>query len=183
MVLKSVKKTTVPIQQPTSEVISFADVVHGGAQAATVARKGAEYTGATATATDIEKLERYIVLVDKGISLLGRAEAIISPILARMNQQQAATAVVHQPAPHQPLPGPPVVYGQDTGARINKEEQQETGKENESGEPMKKEINPLDIAKALRMLDAQAPGITAVQIAELIEKNPDTVAKMITAFL
>jgi hypothetical protein len=154
-----------------TEVISFNDVVHAGAQAVPVARQGMQMAGQPGAA-DLERLEKYIVLADKGISLLGRAEAIIGPIIAK------------RAAPAEPAP---VRYGADDGSRVNKEAPQERAQEPHN-EPVAASqpaagINPLDIAGALRMIDGQAPGITAVQIADLIEKNPDAVGRLMSAAL
>lgn len=153
-----------------TEIISLNDVVHAGAQAVPVARQGMAMAGQPGAA-DLERLEKYIVLADKGISLLGRAEAIIGPILAKRS-------MTIDPGAGQP----PVRYGPDDGSRVNKDPPQERPSE-PHGEPVAASepaagINPLDIAGALRMIDNQAPGITAVQIADLIEKNPDAVGRL-----
>lgn len=158
-----------------TEIISLNDVVHAGAQAAPIARQGMAMAGQPGAA-DLERLEKYIVLADKGISLLGRAEAIIGPIMAKR-------AMVPDTGAGQP----PVRYGPDDGSRVNKDPPQERPPEahNEpvaASEPAAG-INPLDIAGALRMIDNQAPGITAVQIADLIEKNPDAVGRLMKTAL
>jgi len=158
-----------------TEIISLNDVVHAGAQAAPVARQGMAMAGQPGAA-DLERLEKYIVLADKGISLLGRAEAIIGPIMAKRS-------MTNDPSAGQT----PVRYGPDDGSRVNKDPPQERQPE-PHGEPVAASepaagINPLDIAGALRMIDNQAPGITAVQIADLIEKNPDAVGRLMKTAL
>ena len=158
-----------------TEIISLNDVVHAGAQAVPVARQGMAMAGQPGAA-DLERLEKYIVLADKGISLLGRAEAIIGPILAKRS-------MTIDPGAGQP----PVRYGPDDGSRVNKdppqERQPEPHSEPEAASEPAAGINPLDIAGALRMIDNQAPGITAVQIADLIEKNPDAVGRLMKTAL
>lgn len=153
-----------------TEIISLTDVVHAGAQAAPVVRQGMTMAGQPGNA-DLERLEKYIVLADKGISLLGRAEAIIGPIMAKRS-------MTSDPGAGQA----PVRYGPDDGSRVNKDPPQERSPESRDEPVAAPEpaagINPLDIAGALRMIDNQAPGITAVQIADLIEKNPDAVGRL-----
>lgn len=158
-----------------TEIISLGDVVHAGAQVAPVARQGMAMAGQPGAA-DLERLEKYIVLADKGISLLGRAEAIIGPILAKRS-------MTIDPGAGQT----PIRYGSDDGSRVNKDPTQERTPEPDC-EPVAATdstagINPLDIAGALRMIDSQAPGITAVQIADLIEKNPDAVGRLLKTAL
>lgn len=158
-----------------TEIISLNDVVHAGAQAVPVARQGMAMAGQPGAA-DLERLEKYIVLADKGISLLGRAEAIIGPIMAKRSMTNDTGAGQT-----------PVRYGPDDGSRVNKDPPQERPPE-PHGEPVAASepaagINPLDIAGALRMIDNQAPGITAVQIADLIEKNPDAVGRLMKTAL
>jgi len=153
-----------------TEIISLNDVVHAGAQAVPVARQGMAMAGQPGAA-DLERLEKYIVLADKGISLLGRAEAIIGPILAKRSMT------------NDPVAGQtPIRYGPDDGSRVNKDPPQERPPDHHDEPEAASEpaagINPLDIAGALRMIDNQAPGITAVQIADLIEKNPDAVGRL-----
>ena len=171
-----------------TEIISLNDVVHAGAQAVPVARQGMAMAGQPGAA-DLERLEKYIVLADKGISLLGRAEAIIGPIMAKRSMTIDPGAG-QTPIRYGPDPGAgqkPIRYGPDDGSRVNKDPPQERPPEPHSEPVAASEpaagINPLDIAGALRMIDNQAPGITAVQIADLIEKNPDAVGRLMKTAL
>lgn len=165
-----------------TEVISFNDVVHAGAQAVPVARQGMAMAGQPGAA-DLERLEKYIVLADKGISLLGRAEAIIGPIIAKRAMMPDAGGNGQ---------GTPITrYGTDDGSRINKDPPgpgpapvpAHVAESLPPAPVQESPVSPLKIASALRMIDGQAPGITAIQIAELIEKNPEAVGRLMQAAL
>lgn len=158
-----------------TEIIGFSDVVHAGAQAAPVVRQGMTMAGQPGAA-DLERLEKYIVLADKGISLLGRAESIIAPIMARRQMAESGGQET-------------IRYVPDPGGSINKEapgDSPPAAVSPPAGSPpagSPPAVSPLKIASTLRMIDGQAPGITALQIAELIEKNPEAVGRLMEAAL
>jgi len=134
----------------------------------------------TAGETEIAKLEKYIVLADKGISLLGRAEGIIGPLIEKYGGQKTTTTSepVRIARENEIPPG--------EGGNINKESGNAppaTGNIPPPGPPPAPVpgINAMSIAKVLRMIDGQCEGITALQMAELIEKNPDEVGRVMTA--
>lgn len=160
------------IKKPTNqgapgEIIGFQDVIHAGAQAAPLARQMAPGE------VDLARLEKWIVLADKGISLLGRAEAIVGPIIRKQAEQMNQGGDVNKDAAR---------YGAGEGPRINAEQAgQSPGPDVPAPGPAASPpggINPIDIAKTLRTIDGQAPGITAVQIAELIEAHPEEVGRL-----
>jgi len=166
MVIKSVKGA--------SEIVGISDVL--GAPSKVPA--GAIPAGVGDI--EIARLEKWIVLADKGISLIGRAEGIIRPILERQGVTQQA------PAPPQYVRLPP-----GEGGNINAEKTEPGTQNAEGGTPIPASppapvpapvnIDPMQIAGALRMIDNQAPGITACQIADLIEKNPEAVGRLMGA--
>lgn len=136
---------------------------------------------------EIARLEKWIVLADKGISLIGRAEGIIRPILERQGMSSQAPAPVQY-----------VRLAPGEGGNINAEKGEGSMQNAERSAPVTTPapapapapapvqaagIDPMQIAGALRMIDNQAPGITASQIADLIEKNPDAVGRLMGAAL
>lgn len=156
----------------TGEIIGIQDVLHTGAQAAPLVRQMAPGE------IDLARLEKWIVLADKGISLLGRAEAIVGPIIReRATNQQGEQ--VNKDVPR---------YGPGEGININAEKEGRPPTPDTpavlpaasppTGPP---EIDPLQIAGTLRMIDGQMPGITAVQIAQLIEAHPEEVGRLMKA--
>lgn len=159
-----------PRNPGTSDIIQFSDVIRAGGSTIQGIRQ------LTPGETEIAKLEKYIVLADKGISLLGRAEPIISGILQKYGQKSTEA----------PMQNEITRLAPGEGGSINKDI---------TGEPSRNpvstpaapapavSIDPLQIAGALRMIDGQAPGITAVQIADLIEKNPGAVGRIMETAL
>ena len=172
MVIKSVKGA--------SEIVGISDVLGAG----TRTPAGVAIPAGVGD-IEIARLEKWIVLADKGISLIGRAEGIIRPIMERQGIMREIPA-----APPQYVRLPP-----GEGANINAEKSEHGTQNTESSAPIPANspapvpapapgslpIDPMQIAGALRMIDNQAPGITATQIADLIEKNPEAVGRLMGA--
>jgi len=154
------------VAKTVHEVIKFADVAGNVAMA-------------TPGASELAKLDKYIVLADKGISLIGSIQGLVSTagITAKGIQRDAeqrrvdgATNITPTAPPTAPRPGegpsgpealslPPPVPAPAPGLPA-----------------------PLEIADLLDNLDKIAPGITAAQIAAQIRARPEEVSRLMEAY-
>lgn len=168
-------------RKPTADIITAADVVN-----ATRSIRGVAGPGTPPATIDpqVAALEKYLVLADKGITILSQIQGLMGKYRDIVG---SAT-----PAP------PPPVHREPYRADVadlpprHPEPDDEVHDEDEPIEP--REVIPManssikcvgaaEISQVLAMILSQQPDLTVAQLKELIDNNPDMIDHLLHVYM
>lgn len=163
----------------TPEIVTVDDLI--GSHAA----EGVPAASLPSGSPNVDKLEQWIRLLDKGLSIadrgitiLGKADNIVrnlTEVIMKNNsqqQQQQPQQVLYQ-VQQQPQPMPAAV---ERVADAEHHQVQQAAAEADQGKQL---ITAERISSVLSMLLNQCPDMTVKELKELIDRNPDTINTML----
>ena len=171
------------------EIITVDDLIGGSSGAASSVPSGSP---------NIDKLEQWIRILDKGLSIadrgitiLGKADSIvrnISEVIMSKNQQQPQQQQFPNVLPNPPYEFIPVPAKHDAGPDAAPQQQitnADAGPDaaHEESVPAgegKQLITAERISGVLSMLLNQCPTMTVKELKELIDRNPDSINSMLS---
>jgi hypothetical protein len=186
------------------DIINYRDLLPG-AQVSPVPGQPAAVDLLTTTKNAVNSLDQYISLADRGVTALGRLDAIIGKVAVLrgqappQQQQQVPVQRVMEPMeynrgspgpatpPPADLPGEPArVITTNTPASSQVTSVQSAPVPQPAAgpvPPIAAGVSVLEIADALQMIDKFQPGVTCAQLSESIRHNPAGVQNILNSFM
>lgn len=170
-------------RKPPADIITAADVVN-----ATRSIRGVAGPGTPPATIDpqVAALEKYLVLADKGITILSQ----IQGLMAKYRDIVGSTA---PPATAPPVHREP--YSDDIADLPPRHPAPEPAPDGENEEPIEpmevipmanssiKSVGAAQISQVLAMILSQQPDLTVAQLKELIDNNPDMIDHLLHVYM
>lgn len=170
-------------RKPPADIITAADVVN-----ATRSIRGVAGPGTPPATIDpqVAALEKYLVLADKGITILSQ----IQGLMAKYRDIVGSTA---PPATAPPVHREP--YRADVADLPPRHPAPEPAPDGENEEPIEpmevipmanssiKSVGAAQISQVLAMILSQQPDLTVDQLKQLIDNNPDTIDHLLHVYM
>ncbi len=170
------------------DIVKFSDLVGGSGASSTAPAAVPEPVSAFGAARDaVNGIDQWINLADKGISMLGRVDSILSRVQTLQGRGPGPAPVPHGPAPVQPIAAAPpdMMVNADPAYAA-------PAPADPAPVPVPVETLPARgqapqvpvgvIIQALDTVERMQPGITVLQLSDSIKRNPDQVQRLLDVF-
>lgn len=158
--------------KPAADIIRAKDLIVTGKELA----KGATELHPVAD-PQVAALEKYILLADRGITMLGQLQGLM--------EKYRGIAGSRQTAEPEPMPVTRIPYEGDMPEMPSRENKEETEQvlEVQTAAVAAPTVGAAQISEALGMILMKEPELTVAQLKTLIDNNPDTIDNLLNAYM